>query len=470
MISARPTLLLLALAACESRSPAPTPAVATDAARPAARPVVRSCPTVTRPGPVGFDPRVALGDHDGITWLFGHAGGEPVLAHLGADDRLALTPVPLADVTAGTIAGGHIWLASATPSARWLAVDIRDPERPVAGAIVPVTTGARDDAPFALAVGARRALALLGPRGALDLVLVDTATWTPVAAPQPLDLTFRPLHSFCGADNCSVLGVDHEPELEPPNGIVVLRTLPDGTRERERVGADWIGDPAVARHGEQRLVAWPTRDGVRVRALDGDGHPLAPAVPVPWDSKRELRELRLFHAGGAVVLALAEEDRWSVAPVGPHGNPGPLRALPGATRHSLFAAPLADGLAWINLGEDVLADDPGESLVMIRSWRVDAVGGFLPNEVARGVVDEPTPATPLAVVEGGGRGRLEAHVLTRPGAAAALIVPRDDATRVFEPSFALVRASCRPTPAAGTERAPLELPGPGDDGCRDEPR
>jgi len=62
-------------------------------------------------------------------------------------------------------------------------------------------------------------------------------------------------------------------------------------------------------------------------------------------------------------------------------------------------------------------------------------GGFLPTEGA------PTQRD-LAAGGDGGRGGFQAFVLMRPGAAAALVVPRDDARNFQQPVFAPLRAPC----------------------------
>lgn len=472
MTLARTPLMLLALAACDlfgpARLPAPPPPPIVDT-RPAPRPVVRSCPATATPVAVDLDPRVALGEHGGVTWLYGLSAGQPVLAHLGADDRLALTPVPLPHAETGAIADGRIWLYASSPSPRWLSVDITDPERPVPGAVDPVTLDASVPHPVKLTVGRSRALALLGAFDQLELVLLDTATRTNVAPAHALAPTFRPHYTSCSGDDCSIVAVDHAPGAEPARQIVVLRVAPDGTREQEQLASEWRGEPRVARHGDQILVAWLAAGGVRLRALDRSGHPLAPSVPVPWDSKRPIHDLRLFQADGAVVLAVAEDDRWSVAPVGPHGNPGPLRALTGATLRSLYAAPLGDGLAWINVGDDF---DPAEvgAGVLTSALQAEVLGGFLPT------TGDATPPRSLAGACVGGP-RLEPHLLTRPGAAAALIVPRGHSDDFAGPTLALLRATCKPDPpvvVAPAVDGPV-VDGPVVDGlavdvekCRDE--
>jgi hypothetical protein len=465
MTHLRTSVLFLALAGCEafSRPAAPEPADPNLAARPAPRPVVRSCPASGTPTPIEFEPRISLGEHDGITWLYGESAGEPVLAHLGADDRVVLTPVPLANAQTGEIAGGRIWLYASDPATSWLSVDITDPEKPVAGAVVPLKTGAPIDRAMVFAVGASRAVAVVG--GMPDLVLLDSTTGLHVAPPHPLDLTFRAVDAVCSDERCFVLGVENIGEGEPSNGIFVVRVAPDGTRERELLTDEWSGDPRLARHGDQVLVAWSTGTGVRLRALDREGKVLAPSVPVPWDSKRAIRGIRLFAGDGAVALAVGEQHRWSVALVGPHGNPGPLRELVGATRPFLFAAPLGDGLAWLNVGEDPAADGPDADGVT-RSLPTDATAGFLPNT--------GEPAAPIAL-PGGGDGELVVYILTRPGAAGAVLVRRAGEDGPVYRRFALVRATCKPPPPAGLDG---KLPGqpagdalaPDDGRCRDEPQ
>ena len=436
--------LLLALVACEpaarpSTAPSP-PAPIAEPPAPHPRPLVRSCPAAAKPVTSRLDPRIVLGDIDGVTWLFGYAGGEAVLAHLAADDTLATIKVPLHNAQAGAIEGPRIWLYAPKESAeiptRWTSVDVTDPDRPILGDVVPLTLGARLDYADVLAVGTRRALVITGVPDDRQLVLLDTATRTSVRQPHPLGTGFEPVHASCDVDRCAVIAITDEGG-GPERRLVVVRALADATLEVERLAPDWIGQPHAARRGDQILVAWPDRDGVRLRALDHHGRILGPIVPVPWDSKRWIRDVTLLHADGDVTLAIGERERWSVATVGPLAALGPLRELPGTGRYFLTGAPLADGLAWINVGGDVTYDEMGPG-VMTHSWRSEVVAGFLPT------TGDPPPPQTLASDGGGGRGGFEAHVLTRPGAAAALVVPRGDADNFSAPVFAPLRIPCKP--------------------------
>lgn len=458
----RTPLILLALAACDFAAPAAAPAPTAEPI-PAPRRVVRSCPAAGGPVVVDFDPRVALGDGRGVTWLYGQAAGGPALAHLGADDRLALTPVPLR-AEAGAAAGDRVWLYTAEAPTRWLSVDVSDPERPVPGAVAALTTGARQDAAAVFAVGPRRAVVVVGPRFEFELVLLDTATHAAVAPPHPLGVSFGPLAAACGDDGCFVLAVD-SPGDDIASHLVVLRVLPDGAREQEEVARDWSGQLHVARRGEQVLALWSTLEGIRLRALDREGRLLGPVVSVPWDSKRKIRETGLFHADGAVVLAVGEQSRWSVAVVGPHGNLGPLRELAGADRRFLAGAPLDDGLAWINVGEAARPDEPGAG-VLTRALEIEAVGGFLPT------TGEPGRPTSVVLDDSGVPGGHALHVLTRPGAAAALVVPRGELAAATRPVLTPLRASCPPAPVVATEPRVDPQPaavGAEDAKCRAEP-
>jgi hypothetical protein len=431
----RARTLLLALVACEPAARPPTAPTS-----PAPRPPVRSCPAAAKPVKHDLDPRIVLGDVDGVTWLFGYIAGDAVLAHLAADATLATIKIPLHNAQVGAIADARIWLYAPKESpeipTRWVSVDVTDPDRPIPGDVVPLTLGAKLDYADILAVGTRRALVITGVPDDRELVLLDTTTRTFVRRPHPLGKGFEPVHASCDVDRCAVIAVTDEGG-GPERRLVVARALADATLEVERLAPDWIGQPHAVNHGDQILVAWPDHDGARLRALDRQGRILGPIVPVPWDSKRFLRDVTLLHAGGAVTLALGERGRWSVAPVGPLAVLGPLRELPGAGRYFLTGAPLDDGLAWINIGGDVTYDEMGPG-VMTHSWHSEAVGGFLPT------TGDPAPAQPLASGGGGGRGGFEAHVLARPGAAAALVVPRGDADGFSDPAFVPLRVPCDP--------------------------
>jgi len=182
------------------------------------------------------------------------------------------------------------------------------------------------------------------------------------------------------------------------------------------------------------IVSWKDDDGLAVRALDRRGHPLGPAIPVPWDSNRRIRGDTLLHADGAVMLAVGELGRWSVAAFGQDATPGPFRELPGATGFLLVGAPQGEGLAWINVDGDVSYDEMGPG-VMTHFWRSRAVAGFLPASGA------PTQVE-LASGAGGGRGGFEPLMLVRPGAAAALVVPRDDAADFSTSVLVRLRLPC----------------------------
>lgn len=438
------SLTLLALA-CELEAP---PDITPDEPpAPSRRPLVRSCAAETRPTPVTFDPRFALGEVGGVTWLFGQAGGDPVLAHLTIEDTLALTRIPLAGVQVGAIEGTRLWLyapheSDNTPS-HWLSVDVTDPDHPVPGDITPLTTGARMGDAVALAVSDRRALLVTGAREARELVILDPTTRAAIAPPHALARMFDPVHATCDADRCAVIALTVEPTNLTPS-LVVVRVLADGTLEQESLAPTWMGSSYVVDQGDQMIALWLDDVGLRLRVLDRQGSPRGPAVPVPWDSDRWIRRATLLEAGGAVMLAIAEQDRWSVATVGPHATVGPLRPLPGASLEDLRGAPIDDGLAWLGLDLEVRYGDQ-ESVVMTHSWRAEAVGGFLPTS------GEPAPAQPVASAQGDDRGRFESHILVRPGAAAALIVPRDDHGDAGGPTLTPLRSVCpasRPVIAA----------------------
>jgi hypothetical protein len=439
--AARAVLLAVSLAACapdgRSSAPAARP-VATGRPAPSARPAVRSCPADARPLAVDFDPRIVLGEAAGITWLFGAASGDGVLAHLGPDGALALTRVPLHDAQVGAVAGARIWLyapreSDAVPT-RWTSVDIRDPDAPIPGPVVPVKVGAKFDAATLLAVGTRRALIITGVPDDRELVLLDPLTNAAIAPPHALGRGFAPVHAFCEVERCAVVGVTDEGG-GPARRLVVIRTLADGTREQELLAPGWIGQPHAGRHDDHVIVTWTDRDGLRLRALDQGGRLAGPTLAVPWDSRRTLRNDTLLHADGAVMIALGERGRWSVASVGPKRTPGAFRELPGAAGHLLVGAPLDDGLAWVDIDGEVTYDEIGDG-IMAHWWRSRAVGGFLP------AADGAATQIDLAAGAGDGRGGLQAFMLTRPGAAAALVVPRGDAISFHKPVFTPLRLPC----------------------------
>jgi len=416
---------LLALAACAPGRPSAPPSVA-----PPARPAVRSCPVDGGPRAVDLDPRIHLGEAGGVTWLYGHVGGEAALARLDAAGGLATTGVPLREVQAGALDGDQIWLyaprAAGEAASRWLAVDVRDPDAPVVGPVAPLQVGARLDEAAAFAVGPRHAVLVAGALDDRELILLDRRTRAAVAPPHPLGPGFAPVHASCGADGCAVVAVTDEGG-GPARRLVVVRVRADGTRDQEPLAPAWVGRPHAAAAGDRVVVVWPDAGGVSLRALDRDGRPVGPAVPVSKDSPSG--PATLLAADGRVVLALAGRAGWSVAALGPDAAPGPLRAVPGAPHSFLLGAPLVDGLAWVNVGGDVHLD-------MIHTWRSEVVAGFLPADGAA-----PTHRS-LASAGGPGRGGLDPQLLVRPGAAAVLLSPRGDALGEFRGQLAPLRAPC----------------------------
>lgn len=415
-----------------AEQPGPTPHVRT-------RPFTRTCPVapkIIKPITVQLDPRITLGDIDGVRWLFGYSASDAVLAHLAADGTLAITKVPLHNAQIGALEGPRIWLYAPRESAeiptRWTAIDVSDPDKPVTGAVVPLTTDAKFDYATTLAVGTRRALVITSEP---ELILLDTATRAAVRPPHPLDKGFAPQYSSCDIDRCSVVAIADE-SGGPMRRLVVLRVLADGAHEQEQLAPGWIGQVSAAEQDDRVLVAWTDDAGPKLRALDRWGRPLGPITSVPWDSKTYLRHTALLAGPGGVMLGVGERERWSVALVGKDATVGELHELPGSARYFLVGAFLDDGLAWVNIGSSVSYDEMGPG-VMTHSWHAEAVGGFFKISSA------PDPPHPLTSGDGGGRGGFDPHILTRPDAAAVLVVPRGDADHFSDPVFALLRAPCR---------------------------
>lgn len=384
-----------------------------------------------------IDPRLVLGESAGVSWLFGYAAGKAVLVHLGRDGGLALTDVPLHNAQVGAVAGARIWLyapgESPTVPTRWTAIDVGDPDAPITGPVVPVKLGAKFDHAVMLAVDTRRALVIVGPPDDRELVLLDTTTHAAIAPPHALGAGFEPVHAWCADDRCAVVGITDEGG-GPARRLVVIRVRADGTREPEQLAPGWIGQPHAGAQGDRVIVTWQDEDGLAYRALDRWGRPLGPAVPVPWARDRPIRGDTLLHADGAVMLAVGEHRRWSVAALGQGSTIAAFRELPGATGFLLVGAPLGDGLAWVNIDGDVSYDEMGPG-VMTHSWRSQAVAGFLPTTGAPTRID-------VASGGDGGRGGFEPLMLVRPGAAAALVVPRGDASHFHTPVLAPLRAPC----------------------------
>ncbi len=76
---------------------------------------------------------------------------------------------------------------------------------------------------------------------------------------------------------------------------------------------------------------------------------------------------------------------------------------------------------------------------MIHSWDARVVTGYLPAGA-----DAPSKAE-LASSGGVGRGGFQVVLLSRPGGAAALVLPRDDAASIdgLSPQLFPLRAPCK---------------------------
>jgi hypothetical protein len=396
------------------------------------RPAVRSCAATAPPQDVAVDPRIEVGVAGGANWLFGYAESDAALLRLGAAGELARTPVPLRNTQAAATLGDRIYLYApreAEPAAppRWTVVDATDPDAPRVGEALPLELPATHTYPSAFAVGARRAVLVVGyePRA---LVSVDPRTRRAVGAPHVLAPGTLPVQASCGDDRCAVLAIRDEGG-GPARRLVALRADPEGRVTEELLAPGWIGAPHVAVHGERVLVAWSEHAGVRLRALDRTGRALGPAHAPPAGGQEALL------AGLARPrLALGGRDGWSAAEVADDGSTGPLRALAGASHAFLTGATLADGLAWASISGEVGYDELGSSGIMMHSWSTRIVGGFAANDGA-------TSSTSLVTTGGSGRGGFGVWVLVRDGRAAVLTVPQGEA--YGEPSrlFSL-RAPC----------------------------
>lgn len=420
---AAPWITVTLAAACSHEAAPPPAPVAADAPIVTVRPpraAVRSCAAASKPLPTTLDPRIDVGHIGGVSWLFGYADGDAVLAHLGPRATLVRTPVPLHNARLAAREGPRIWLyapdegAPDAPS-RWTAVDVADPEAPITGAVQPVTLGETHTGATAFAVGSRRALVVADDA----LIVIDTAARKPVRASTALGPGFAPVHASCDVEHCAVIGVSDEGG-GPTRRLVVHRAGPDGAVEREQLAPGWISEPYATVSGGRTFVLWSDDDGPKLRALDARGRPVGPVLAPP-DAARFEREA-LLPGELAPRVGLLAGGLWSVAAIDRTAL-GPLRELPGANLYRLGGVALDDGLVWIGVDADVSYDEMGPGGPTTHSWRSRVVAGFLSDDAATA----PTSAE-LAASGGGGRGGLEVFTLFRPGAAAALIVPRGDAS------------------------------------------
>jgi hypothetical protein len=197
---------------------------------------------------------------------------------------------------------------------------------------------------------------------------------------------------------------------------VVLRVGPDGAFQEEQLASGWAVGVQAGASRDELVLSWGEQGGWKIRALDRQGRPVGPAASVAWDNRSApvLRH-RLFDTGAGLLLALeGEGQRVWVAPVGRGASLGAFREIRDAGRD--FSAVSVDGgLAWTAVAYDFPGDHsfgphPG-------SWHAKVRAGFLPMPAG--------PATGTELLEEGGIGHtgVDARLLSRPHAAAVLIVP-----------------------------------------------
>jgi hypothetical protein len=216
----------------------------------------------------------------------------------------------------------------------------------------------------------------------------------------------------------------------------VLRVSPDGGVEREQLAPDWIASAEVAEEADAVAVAWRESSGLKLRWLDRLGRPLGAALDAGGDRARPVRREGLHTSAAGLVLAIGEPLRWSFSRLKEGATVAEFQPLPGAEHYFLDAAPLDDGLAWASFSTDVDYTEMGKGGPRVHSWSARIDIGFVP-------VGGQASHQQVARTGGPGRGGLPVVLLARPGAAAALVVARDDARRLEDKSRLVpIRAAC----------------------------
>lgn len=388
-----------------------------------ARAPVRSCPASEPPRELpAIDPRVDIGVAGGASWLFGYQDYEAALIRLGPAGELQTTRVPLQNAHAAAIAGDRIFLYAMrdgpeTP-ARWMAVDVADPDAPRTGAIVPLGLTAKSTYATVFAVGRRRAVVVYWQTEAQELATLDTATGAVVGTPAPLEKDMQPVKAFCADDRCAVVAIRDEGG-GPSRRLVVIRADTDGAIADEQVAPGWIGRVEVVEGPDRVFVQWDEQNGPRVRALDRAGRPLGLAAGVSIGPSRRVHAGAVIVGLGPPVLGIAEKDRWSIAALAPNGRHGRARVLDGAVHYFLIGATLDDGLAWASIAGEVSYDEIGQG-TFTHSWRTKITAGFAGADGSASHAD-------IMREFGEGRGGYGVWVLVRSGRAAVLAVPEGDA-------------------------------------------
>lgn len=344
----------------------------------------------------------------GVTWLFGHQQGRPRLLHLDREGGLAATEVPLADAELGAASGAEIWLYApgrgAELPARWLAVDVAEVDAPAPG---PVEALALEGPSWAtaFAVGSERALLVLGSPEAARLVVLDRRTRAPVGPPRSLPVGMVPQRAFCGARRCGLVAIRDEGG-GPARRLVLLATDGVGEAVETPLAPGWIGAVAVDAAGDRVVVAWDDHEGVKARVVAREE--LAPGEILGAPRGARARPgLALLPGPAGPRLALARSRDWWSAPVEGRGLGAPL-AIGG--RGALLGAALADGVVWLDIDARV------ELVSGMHLADTTLAAGFTPAS------GEPSRRTLLSAPE-----EVAVHLLTRPGRAAALVVPEGGA-------------------------------------------
>ena len=242
----------------------------------------------------------------------------------------------------------------------------------------------------------------------------------PTGQPQGPRLTLgrwlQPVAAQC-RQQCFLVAIEDD---GPRRRLVLVR----GQRslQKKRLSDEHPLSAVAVSVGERTYVMWERARDHRVRllGLDSKGRLAMP----PRDTS-----LRLDTRGRLQSIALPGHvaartgDRWFLVRLGDDGLPGSPMPL-DVDSVGLKTGPVGDGVVVVALTGHVDYDDAGE--YHFHSWRFEARVRFFGHGTAR----RPSPWQSLldgVASAGDGRGGYEVDVLTRPGRAVALLMPRGDA-------------------------------------------
>lgn len=299
------------------------------AAPPPARPAAPSIATCPIDHPRALELRVDavsdIGDVAGERWLVAREAGVPTLLHL--DRAGGLARVALERWTEDIAAEGdaRLRLFHTDAPARWAAVDLRDPDAPVRGALSGLPGLVPGEHPKGVASDGARALVSLyrenphpgGERYVGDTFLLSVPDGERIGP--RADMTVWTAH--CAGGRCyGVATVNDDPQAR---ALVALGDA--GARRLDALGRWGCSGLATWLEGQEWMIAWsePGAIGLAAVHLSTGGHAVG-RLPLSGSACAEFEHLAVADRHGLVVA----EGRRAFVPISPTLAAGARELLP----------------------------------------------------------------------------------------------------------------------------------------------